>query len=111
MSKPVFSIHAFLDWAKSKDPTEEYFPSSGLDCALAQYGKHVGIPFPCGGNNYVHSFNDTFNILHRSYEIKGMSGGAIYHRRWRDCDGFGVNNFGNLVEALEHDIVNAPSAI
>lgn len=110
MSKPVFSVDAVLEWARSKDPKEEFCPLSGLTCALAQYGMHIGIPFACGGVNSVHEMNDTNqNYMIKSYEIRNMPANAIFRGAYVNSKGRGVNNFGNLVKALEQHITASPT--
>lgn len=102
MSKPVFSISALLDWAKSKDPKEEFEPSSGLHCALAQYGKFLGIAHPCGGTRTVYEMDAHQCYVIKGHDIIGLDSNAIYYKQYRDKDGNRVNNFGNFVEALEN---------
>lgn len=109
MSKPVFSVDAVLEWAKSKDPKEEFCPCSGLVCALAQYGMHIGIPFACGGSDNVHEMDEGQTFLRKTYQIRNMPQNAIYHKMWRDDRDRGINNFANLVEALEQHVIASPT--
>lgn len=104
MSKPVFSKEALLDWARSKNPKEEYTPSSGLHCALAKYGRFLGIEYPCGGTREIWEMNKDCSTTLKCHKIEGIDGKDIYYKSYT---GKGeneyrlVNNFGNLVEALE----------
>lgn len=101
MSKPAFSKSALLDWAKSKDPKEEFEPSSGLICALAQYGKFLGIAHPCGGTRTVYDMDAYQCYVIKGHDIDDLNGHEIYHKQYRNEYGDRVNNFGNFVEALE----------
>lgn len=106
MSKPVLSVDAVLEWAKSKDPKEEFSPCQGLTCALAQYGMHLGIPFAVGGSDAIHEMDEAQNMLIRTHKIRNMPSYAIYHKMHTK----GTNNFGNLVEALEQHLTAYPTA-
>lgn len=110
MSKPVFSVDAVLEWARSKNPKEEFCPLSGLTCALAQYGMHIGIPFACGGVNSIHEMNGADQSwMVKAYEIRNMPGEAIFRGIRVNSEGRGVNNFGNLVKTLEQHIATSPT--
>lgn len=102
MSKPVFSKSALLDWAKSKDPKEEVCPSFGLTCFLAQYGRFLGFENAIGGNRELYEGSELGNTVGKVHPIIDMPMNAIYHKKWRNSKGECRNNFGNLVEALEH---------
>lgn len=110
MSKPVFSCEAFLDFCKSKDPAEEFCPSSGLTCALAQYGRFLGFENALGGNSEFYEGSESGNTIGRRHQITGLNSSAIYHGQWTgNSDGYARNNFRNLVIALEFHVIASPT--
>lgn len=103
MSKQVNTIDAFLNWARTKDPKEEFSPCQGECCALQQYGEFLGIPNTVGGTRQIHEMNYHKNVVIRSITIRGLDGTEIF---WKQYERRGKyrNNFGNLIEALERSI-------
>lgn len=45
MSRPIFSKEAFLDFAKSKDPEEEFRYLNSKVCACSQYCSSLGLSY------------------------------------------------------------------
>lgn len=57
MSKPVFTLEAFRDFALSKPPTESYNYHDINNCACAQYCKFLGVEYgdPVVSRAVIHS--------------------------------------------------------
>lgn len=95
MSKPIFSKEAFLDFARSKDPNEEFRYLNGQTCACSQYCSSIGLNYHRDQRVRLSCLDSGIEHLASHASIEYSSDNDITER---------VCSWGYLVEYIEGDL-------
>lgn len=82
MSKPIFSLASFRDFAASKDPNEVYHYLDRDNCACAQYCKSLGLDYMKDDKVSVACSNNDLEICASVASIYSSQG--VHRASWGD---------------------------